>query len=114
MEEKKVNFCDVGDGSVGFIETSENLNRVQGGQVGQMGQLHSAGAAFAGQQIVIFPADGLDERLADGPGKVVVFFVHAESSRQAATVVGQVVEMINDDPETTVGILRRWMDTDQK
>lgn len=37
-----------------------------------------------------------------------------EHTLHSQEVVGQVVEMINDDPETTVGILRRWMDTDQK
>ncbi len=37
-----------------------------------------------------------------------------ERTLHTQEVVGQVVEMIKDDPDTTVSILRRWMDSDQK
>lgn len=36
-----------------------------------------------------------------------------ESTLQRQKVVDQVVEMINDDPEGTVGILKRWIDAEQ-
>ena len=36
-----------------------------------------------------------------------------ESTLQRQKVVDQVVEMINDDPDGTVGILKRWIDTEQ-
>lgn len=37
-----------------------------------------------------------------------------ESTLHRQKVVDQVVEMINDDPEGTVGILKRWIDTEPK